>query len=198
MQMQDEILKIMPKPPREIQLAHIITASKLEKNRDYVKKDSHALAEAGFQVQEVDIAGMTQAEVRLALKNTEVLYVQGGNTFYLLQQARASGFDKVAKELINRGVIYIGVSAGSYIACPTIEMATWEHQDRNRVGLEDFSAFNLVPFLVTVHYTPKYRQVLKAAIARAKYPVKILTDEQAILVRDGKVKLVGSGREKRL
>ena len=108
---------------------------------------------------------------------------------------RESGFDKVVKELILKGVIYIGASAGSCIACPTIEMAYWKHPDRNTFGLTDLRALNLVPFLLSVHFKPEYAPVLKRKISTSKYPVKILTDEQAILVRNGEAKLVGCGEE---
>ena len=108
---------------------------------------------------------------------------------------RESGFDNVVKDLIGRGVIYIGVSAGSYIACPTIEMANWKHADKNTVRLSDLTGLHLVPFLLSVHYKPEYNDILRKEIVAAKYPVKILTDDQAILIKDGETGLVGKGEE---
>ena len=113
----------------------------------------------------------------------------------MLKYVRESGFDKLVKDLIDKGVIYIGVSAGSYIACPTIEAANWKHADRNIVGLTDLTGLNLVPFLLSAHYKPEYKEILKSEISAVKYPVKILTDEQAILIRDGEIILVGKGEE---
>jgi len=52
-----------------------------------------------------------------------------------------------------------------------------------------------VPFLLSAHYRPENDEVIKAGIAQAKYPVRILTDEQAILVQDDNYKLVGEGSE---
>ena len=86
----------------------------------------------------------------------------------------------------------MGRSAGAYVACPTIEMATWKHQDRDRFGVSDFTAMNLIPFLLSVHYKPEYREILKEKISEVKYPVKILTAEQALLIKDGEVELVGN------
>ncbi len=55
---------------------------------------------------------------------------------------------------------------------------------------------NLVPFSVRVHcHREKYREGLKEGIAKANYPVRILTDDQAFLIRDGQVELVGTGEE---
>ncbi len=198
MNVKEEILKILPKPVSQIKIAHIITASKIEKNLSYLEKENQDMREAGFNVENVDIEGKNENELRVLFNDKDVIYVQGGNTFYLLKHVKASGFDKVVKELIEKGVIYIGVSAGSYIACPTIEMAYWKHPDKNTVGLTDLTGLNLVPFLLSVHFDPKYAKILKQEISIAKYPVRILTDDQAILVKDNEVKFVGRGEEIKL
>lgn len=198
MNIKEEIVKILPKPANQIKLAHITTASKVEDDLSYLEKENREMRELGFRVDEIDIEGKNEAELRKLLEDKEIIYVQGGNTFYLLKYVRESGFDKVVKDLIDKGVIYIGVSAGSCIACPTIEMANWEPPDRNIVDLTDITGLNLVPFLLSVHYKPEYKEILKKEITSAKYPVKILTDDQAILVRDGETTLVGKGEEIRI
>lgn len=195
MDVKEEILKILPKPPSQIKIAHITTASKAEENLSYLGKEKQIMGELGFDVEDIDIEGKDENWLRIFLKDTDVIYVQGGNTFYLLKHVRASGFDRVVKEFIDSGIIYVGVSAGSYIACPTIEMATWKHQYRNTVGLIDLTALNLVPFLLSVHYKPEHKDVLKEVISKTEYPVRILTDDQALLIQDEKVKLVGTGEE---
>lgn len=193
--MKEEILKILPKPPIQINLAYIITASKPEINLDYLEKDRQKMIDLGFQVEDIDIEGKNEKEVKDLLKDKDVVYVQGGNTFYLLKHVRKSGFDKVVKELTDKGVVYIGVSAGSILAGPTIETAGWKNQDRNIVGLEDLTALNFVPFLIFVHYELAHRSLLEKEIPRSKYPVRILTDKQAFLVKGNEIELVGHGEE---
>lgn len=198
MNVKDEILKILPKPANQTKIAHIITASKAEENISYLEKENQIMQKSGFNIENIDIEGKNENELRSLFDDKDVIYVQGGNTFYLLKYAKESGFDKLVKELIEKGVIYIGVSAGSYIACPTIEMAYWKHPDRNTVGLTDLTGLNLVPFLLSVHFKPEYASVLKQEIANSKYMVKILNDDQAILVQNGDYKLVGKGEEIKL
>ena len=195
MDVKEEILKILPKPANQIKLAHIITASKAEENTSYVDEDRAEMQALGFQVEDIDIEGKNENELRKLFKDKDIICMQGGNTFYLLKCIRESGFDKIVKELIEKGVIYIGVSAGSYVACPTIEMANWKHSDKNIVNLADLTGLNLVPFLLSAHYNPKYKEILQEEITKSKYPVKILTDDQAILIQDDKIKLVGKGEE---
>lgn len=196
MQVKEEILKILLKPPNQIKLAHITTASKPEPDTSYVKKDVKVMEELGFQAEDIDIAGKSEAELRELLSSFDVIYVQGGNTFHLLKYARESGFDKVVTELIDRGVIYIGVSAGSIIAGPNIETSGWDPAwDTNDVNLQDLTGLNLIPFTIVPHFERKDRNVYLEKAGQAPYPIRYLTDDQAFLVQDGKVTLVGNGEE---
>ena len=134
--------------------------------------------------------------MREILINKEVIFVDGGNTFYLLKCIRESGFDKLIGKLVEKGIIYIGASAGSYVACPSIEMATWRHQDKyNRFGVTDFTGLSLVSFLVTAHYREEFKNVIKEGISASRYAVKILTDNQALLIKGKEIKLIGDGQE---
>lgn len=199
MQVKDEILKILPKPANQIKLAHIITASKAEEDTSYVEKDTRLMEEVGFRVTEIDLAGKAESGLRELLKNFDVIYIQGGNTFYLLKAVKESGFDRVLKELLEKGLLCIGVSAGSIIMGPTIEVATWKGiDDRNKGGMTDFTALHLVPFNIFVHYTEEYEELVKKEARESVYPVRILTNDQAFLVQDDKVKLVGKGDEVKL
>ncbi len=188
---KDDVWQFFPKPLSKLRVAHIITAAKPEKDISYLENERRELLAAGFLVEDVDIEGKKENELKKILTDKDIIYVQGGNTFYLLKCIKESGFEKVAREMLERGAIYIGVSAGSYVACPTIEMAEWKHQDKNFVGLIDLTAMNLVPFLVVAHYRPEYRELIKRGMEEAKYPVRILTDDQAILVKDGEIRLLG-------
>lgn len=192
-------LKIKGKPLHKFKLSYITTAGNDVPNRNYLERHRARMSELGFDFTELDIEGKDEQQIRQALADKDAVYVEGGNTFYLLKAVQESGFDKVVKDLILNGLIYMGASAGAYIACPTIEMATWKNPTKfNRHGVTDFTAMNLVPFLVTVHYTPEYRELLQEKIYNCQYPVKILADDQALLVQDGQVKFVGSGEEVQL
>lgn len=193
---QKEVLKLLPKQPSELKLAHVITAARMESDTDYVERDRAALQGAGFQVTDIALEDLTSDTAFDELDKFDIIYVQGGNTFYLLKQARACSFEQVVRKFLeNPNKWYIGVSAGSYIACPTIEMGNWK-RNKDRHGLDDLTGMNLVPFLLSVHYNrEKYREVLAEKIPTASHPVKILTDDQALLVKDGDVTLIGDGPE---
>lgn len=188
--------KAFSKPLDQIKIAYITTASGGVDDKTYIARHKQKMLDQGYDFEEIDIKGKDEKELYEVLKNKDAVYVDGGNTFYLLKYVRESGFDMVIKDLIGQGIVYIGSSAGAYIACPTIEMAAWRHQDKyNRYGVTDFTALNVVPFLITAHYDPQYKDLLKSMILKSKHPVTILTNDQALLIRDGKTKLVGKGKE---
>ena len=89
----------------------------------------------------------------------------------------------------------MGVSAGSYLVCPTIEQATWKRADRNRWGVTDFKALNLIHFLIVAHFEEKYRVIVDVAAKRTKYPIVALSDKQAIVVDGKNIKVIGVGRK---
>ena len=182
----------LPKPLSEAKILYITTASKKVSDTGYVERMRQKMNELNFSFTELDIEGKSEQELKKALSSTDIIYVEGGNTFYLLEAVRESGFEKLVKEAIENGVVYWGVSAGSYIACPSIVMATWSgHFDSD--GVTDLTAMNLVPFLIKAHYTPDMLPLLTEKSKDLQLPLFVINDEQAVLVRDGEVQLIGSG-----
>ena len=49
-----------------------------------------------------------------------MIFVGGGNTFFLLQELKRSGADKIIAQEVAKGKFYIGESAGAIAACPDI------------------------------------------------------------------------------
>ena len=146
-------------------------------------------------IEDLDIRGKNSKDLYETLSQKDIILVNGGNTFYILKYSRESGFDKVVKRLINEGKIYIGVSAGSYIACPTIEQSHWKHQDRNNFNVSDLTGLNLVPFLISAHFTEEVRSSLEEGVKTTKYPVVALHDTQAVLVMGDVIKVIGEGKK---
>jgi dipeptidase E len=131
----------------------------------------------------------------------DVIYVEGGNTFKLLRFAKDANFKQTIEKLLARGGVYIGVSAGSAIMCPNIKLTEWKvkaglRPDKNRFDLTDLTAFDFAPFLLVVHFAPEQIEIVKKFIQEeAVYPVRVLTDEQAFVIKNGQTILIGHGQE---
>jgi dipeptidase E len=83
------------------------------------------------------------------LEEADAIAVGGGNTFLLLRQLYRSGLLKAIPDAVKKGLPYIGWSAGSNVACPTI-MTT---NDMPIVEPPALRALHLVGFQINPHYT---------------------------------------------
>ena len=52
-----------------------------------------------------------------------------------------------------------------------------------------------MPFLLFAHYEPEHEELIKQKLPGLRYPLRILQDEQGILVENKKIKFVGQGKE---
>ncbi|MFA6391863.1 MAG: Type 1 glutamine amidotransferase-like domain-containing protein [Patescibacteria group bacterium] len=179
---------LFDKPRNEIKWAYITTARKSVPNVEYIKKHEQRMRELGWDFEILDINGKTPDQLRQALADKEAINMLGGNTFFLIKCIRESGFRDVLEEFLARGGVYCGSSAGSYVACPSIEMATWKDDKAfDGHGVTDFTGMNMVPFLIVAHCTLEIITIVKPHIEQSKYDVKLLNDQQAIQIKDNQI-----------
>jgi dipeptidase E len=84
-----------------------------------------------------------------AVKAASAIVVGGGNTWKLLKMIRQNNLIDIVNQKVTNGTPYIGWSAGSNVACPTIKTTN----DMPVVEPDSFSSFNLVPFQINPHFT---------------------------------------------
>ncbi|MCC6929412.1 MAG: dipeptidase PepE [Gemmatimonadaceae bacterium] len=83
------------------------------------------------------------------LEECEVVMVGGGNTFHLLKECRDAGLLPRIQRQVRAGAPYIGWSAGSNLACPTIRTTN----DMPIVDPRGFDALGFLDFQVNPHFT---------------------------------------------
>lgn len=189
-----DFLKLLGKDPKDTSVVFIPTAAGSEEDKSYVQWTLDQIEELGMKSETVDLVDENEKSLESKLSKCDVIIMNGGNTFYLLDWVRKSCFDKVILKLLDQDKIYVGISAGSYVVCPTIEAATWKNADINVVNLKDLTGLNLVPFIISTHYDrEKYYQALVSGVNSTKLPVVALTDKQAIVVEGDKYRIVGEG-----
>jgi len=185
-------LETLVSPFPSIKLAHITTAGKAVDDLDYIDRTKAILNELGVQFEDYDLDGKNPDQLRADLGKFDAIFLNGGNTFYLLKSIRESGFTEVIKELLDDDKLYIGASAGSYVACKSIIPSTWTNSHGDMCGLTDFTAMGLVPFSLKAHHTPDKDNWLaeKKKELPANLELKTLTDNQALVITGDQIELI--------
>src|SRR5215469_7940491 len=90
----------------------------------------------------------TAVRPRDAVENAEAFFVGGGNTFRLLDALYAQGVLHAMRNRVRAGAPYLGVSAGTNLACPTIKTTN----DMPIVFPASLDALSLIPFQINPHF----------------------------------------------
>ncbi len=110
----------------------------------YTKRVSEVFIKLGFGVTSVH-----QVSDPVALVNeSESIAVGGGNTFHLVSEMQKTGIMDAIKERALDGMPYMGWSAGSNVACPSL-MTT---NDMPIIEPPSFNCMGLIPFQINPHY----------------------------------------------
>ncbi|MBN20271.1 MAG: dipeptidase PepE [Bdellovibrionaceae bacterium] len=88
------------------------------------------------------------SDFKSAIEDAQAIYVGGGNSFRLLDSLQKFDLIKVIQKKVQSGTPYIGVSAGTNMACPTL-MTT---NDMPIVYPKSFDSLNLISFQINPHY----------------------------------------------
>jgi dipeptidase E len=193
---------LTPARPKPWKLCHIVTAGLAGRpdgdrswmSEPWVAEEERQLRMHGFACDNFDVAGWQDHSLGEHLAGFDVLYIQGGNTFYLLDQLRRSGADKIIRDLVTGDhTVYCGISAGSVVACPDIAVTGWGPEwDHNEVGLTDLAGLGLVPFILSPHYEQKDATLIAARLP-LPHPILALEDGQAWVVDGGHQRLIADG-----
>ena len=132
------------------------------------------------------------SENHLSLTDFNSIFISGGNTFFLLDQVRKSGFDTALMQFAAQGGVIYGGSAGAILLGQ--EILTCAHLDENRIGLDNSRGLNMVSgFCVWCHYQPEDDKRIVDYVARNGWPVLALSERSGVSM-DG-INLTAQGYE---
>ncbi len=171
-------------------VSFIPTASIPEPVKFYVGAGKKALEKLGIKVDELELTKATAEEISDKLCKNDYIYVSGGNTFFLLQELKKTGADKIIIRQIESGKLYIGESAGSMIVSPNIEYAKDMDSTKKAPELDSFGALNVVGFYPLPHHTNfPFKKAVEKIISKYESALKLypISNSQVILVHGEQV-----------
>ncbi|MFL6589079.1 MAG: dipeptidase PepE [Chthoniobacterales bacterium] len=110
----------------------------------YAGKAAGRFAEMGYAM----TSAHSTSDPRKAVANADAIFIGGGNTFRLLKALQDLDLIDPIRKRIRDGAPYIGSSAGSNVAGPTIRTTN----DMPIVQPRSFEALGLVPFQLNPHF----------------------------------------------
>jgi dipeptidase E len=111
----------------------------------YEEITARAFREMGYELNSIH----KEENPVTAVANAEVIAVGGGNTFQLISMLQEKALLDPIREKVQAGTPYMGWSAGSNAACPTLKTTN----DMPIAEPSSFEALNLIPFQINPHYT---------------------------------------------
>jgi dipeptidase E len=182
--------------PAGLRLVYVPTASKPMKDRSYAEHCRAALAEMGFDLDDLEIDEVEQGRMQSALDSADAVLVEGGSPFWLLQAMRETGFDRIVVDAVRAGLPYIGISAGALVAGPDVAPLSAVSNTSLAPRLRSTEALGLADYVVYPHYdSPERSEGFPKLLAEfgERFRLLPLTDTQALVVDDGTAKIVESG-----
>ncbi len=138
-----------------------------------------------------------EADPIKAVNEAEAIAVGGGNTFHLVREMQKLGLMKAIRERVLQGTPYMGWSAGSNVACPSLRTTN----DMPIVEPESFDCMGLIPFQINPHYLDAHpsnhggetreQRIEEFLVANPDMYVAGLREATLLHFEDGKLELRG-------
>ena len=200
---------LVGKQPKDIKIAFIPTAANLDRSsKEWLIRDEYRLIERGYEVDIIELTAVKTPALKQALEAADVIFLGGGNTFYLSYWLEKSGLADMLPELLETRV-YAGISAGSIVAGSSLVLSShalnnpqaFQDQDYDELGPEgESSGFTLKfvdlifrPHLNSRFFTSARIDLLEEKVKGLSSDVYALDDDSALKIVDGNIEVVSEG-----
>jgi len=195
---------LLQKPFEESKIAFIPTASNLEEGdkKDWLIEDLIQLKNLKFNsIDIVDISALPKEIWLKRLKEADILFIEGGNTYHLMYWFNKSGLSEILPELLKTN-IYIGVSAGTVVATPSLLNSKSEAKIVEKIsGQISHQGLGLIGFMIEPHvnsvwFPESTFENLEKKSKHYKYPIYCLDDNSAIKIDGDIIEIISEGEWK--
>lgn len=202
----DRLLAMVPAGARVAVVSNALDLITDEARRSYARNVHDPLADlADMDLRPFDLDLRRwfgdAAGLERELADVQMVWAVGGNTFLLRRAMAQSGLDAILRRrLAADSLVYGGWSAGACIAGPTLRgIDLMDEPDEVAAGYDPapiYEGLGLIDFVIVPHFASDHPEADAATIAAAwlaneGLAHRTLRDGEALLLRDGRLELVG-------
>ncbi|MGL4339199.1 MAG: Type 1 glutamine amidotransferase-like domain-containing protein [Rhodoglobus sp.] len=184
--------RVLPGAPGDLRTVFVPTAGVPFADAGWLDRRRAWFDMAGFAVEELELTSVDAAHVAATLASADLVYVEGGNTYYLLEQMQRCRFWEGMEA---SDAVYAGCSAGAVVVCPDIAYIGGLDDRSAAPGLVSTQGAGLVEFSILPHMDDLRIADELAQITDAWPDSELLIgldDDQALIVDGGVVRCVSS------
>lgn len=193
-ELRQVFIALLDKDPEQTKVAVIPTASRHERNKDFLEKDLADLRLTGVQqIDIVELSELEKSEWLTRLEACDVIFVPGGDVYYLRDEVVRSGLGDELPKLLQKKT-YVGISAGSRLLNPDISIAALYYdptKDPEGLHITDFC---IVPHMNSDKFKDRTPDVIKQKTKGFPHTTYLIDDDTAILVQGSMMQFVGGGK----
>lgn len=196
---KDELQKLVEKPLSQIRCG--VIKNPMDLKDEEKRKFLYGLVDNSFQNFEINKKDIDlrlfigrQNELQELINSLDMLWITGGNVFYLRELIKKVQLENILITAINNGLIYGGDSAGALIICPTLKYLDVV-DDTSQINEVIYEGLSVIDFIPLPHWNndqfkPKLVEI-KSNLEKDGYKVITFGDKQSVIVEDEKVTIVG-------
>ncbi len=206
--------ELVGKPRKDIKIAFIPNAGFpvddfMHESRDWLVNDMYRIKEFCGFIDIVSLSDLTKDEIYERLEYADVIFVGGGNAFYLSYcMDNIDLFDELPRLLETR--VYAGISAGSMIATASLRTVSGAIKNPEKFYAGDYEGlgpkgrssgrsaklvdFVIRPHLNQVRFDGNPQDIFKAIVADVKLSLYAIDDSSAVKVDGDKIEVISEGK----
>ncbi|WP_028809059.1 Type 1 glutamine amidotransferase-like domain-containing protein [Streptomyces sp. 351MFTsu5.1] len=200
----EELLRLLDGRTRTALVMNAYDFQDVDSRNASLEREVTELQSVGLDPEELDLRDYFSGDrsLRKTLKNFDLVYVRGGNTFVLRRALLHSGADELLQEFLAADSLVLGgYSAAAAVAGTTLRGIAGHVDDPDHVpagypaGPPLWDGLGLLPFAVAPHYRSDHPETDEIEHTVQYYidhhePFVALRDGEVIVV-DGDVRVVG-------
>ncbi len=194
------LMDLVGKKPEETTVVVIPTASNVEEgDKSWLIDEYINLRKRNFKSIEItDISAVDESIWKPSLERADVLFFEGGNTYYLMRWLNKSGLAEILPDLL-KNKVYVGVSAGSMVTNPDLALKlSQEIYEEDMLETEELNGLNFVDFYFLPHLNSRWSKKLseeniRPVILGMPRKIFVMDNQSALKIVDDKIEVISEG-----